>query len=103
MGIPEIIPGTLNINLDAPYFVKPDAVISKDEYKINNETILLQCCRIKGLRGIIMRPDSHESGYAHGPTHLEIMSQYHLRKALKLNDGDPIIIEVEGDQYWWDK
>ncbi len=99
-GLGGLKNGTLNIRLTQSYIVKPNAIIDRAEYN-GSEFLKLQRCRIKGIRGIIMRPNTHEAGYAHGPAHLEIMSPYHLRSMFILRDGDEVEVEVEGDKKWW--
>ena len=101
IGFKSVVHGTLNVRLNEPYFIKPNALIEVHEYKINNEKILLQRCRIRGLRGVITRPDSHERGYAHGPSHIEIMGEHHFRNVLNLKDNDIVQVEVEGNEEWW--
>jgi len=56
---------------------------------------------VAGIRGLIMRRETHERGGGHGPGHLEIMSDRRLRSSLGLTDGSIIAIEVEGDDNWW--
>jgi CTP-dependent riboflavin kinase len=99
-GLGGLKDGTLNIRLTQSYIVKPNAIIDRAEYN-RVEFLKLQRCRIRGTRGIIMRPNTHEAGYAHGPAHLEIMSPYHLRSTFTLRDGDEVEVEVEGDENWW--
>jgi len=99
-GITSLLPGTLNLKIDEPYFVTPDAKLSRAEY-YDYEEIYFQRCRVSGIRGLIMRPETHERGKAHGPAHLEIMCDRHLRTVLGLSDGSVVAVEVEGDDEWW--
>lgn len=102
MGLTSLKPGTLNVRIQEEYIVIADATISPQEYGLP-ETIKLQRCLVSGLRAIIMRPDTHEKrpNWGHGKAHLELMSPFHLRRTLVLNDGDEIEIQVEGDDNWW--
>src|SRR5689334_8344641 len=77
-GLPSVVPGTLNVSIDKPYIVQPDARLTKAEY-YGYEEIKLQRCRVRGVRAIIMRPVTHEAGAAHGPAHLELLCHLHLR------------------------
>jgi CTP-dependent riboflavin kinase len=99
-GVRPLIPGTLNLALPEPYIVTADAQIEKDEYN-KVEYIKLQRCRVGGVQALIMRPNTHEAGYAHGPAHLELLSTIMLRKHLGANDGDSVSVEVEGNEQWW--
>lgn len=101
-GLAKLKPGTLNVRIQEEYIVIADATISPQEYGFQ-ETIKLQRCLVSGLKAIIMRPDTHETrpNWGHGKAHLELMSPFHLRSALSLNDGDKVAVQVEGDDDWW--
>jgi CTP-dependent riboflavin kinase len=99
-GLGPLIRGTLNLAIPEPYIVIPDAQIEVHEYN-HHEYIKLQRCRIASVRAIIMRPNTHESGLAHGPAHLELLAPINLREHLQLRDGQTIQVEVEGDEVWW--
>jgi CTP-dependent riboflavin kinase len=99
-GLPSLVAGTLNVRIDEPYIMCADAKLTAAEY-YGYEEIKLQRSRIQGVRTVIMRPTTHEAGAAHGPAHLELLSHLHLRTALHLKDGDPVEVEVEGDDNWW--
>ena len=103
MGLFNLKPGTLNVRINEDYIVIPDSTISPEEYRIHPETIKLQRCLVSGFKAIIMRPDTHETrqNWGHGKAHLELMSPYHLRSMIGLDDGDKIEVQVEGDDNWW--
>lgn len=103
MGLRDLVKGTLNVKIYEDYIVKAGAKITPQEYGLP-ETIKLQRCLVFGHKAIIMRPDTHETieGYGHGKNHLELMSPLHLRDRFNLKDGDGIIVELEGDDNWWD-
>ena len=103
--IPKMIEGTLNIRIAEPYIVPADATIVPPEYL---EKLKLKRCRLRGFRCCIMRPEPHETvpeseaeRRQDALTRLEIMSDCHLRTALTLNNGDPVEIEIDGDEHWW--
>ena len=100
MGIYNLLPGTLNIKLNSPYYADRSIKISKEEY-YGFEEVYLQRCKVAGIPCILMRPQTHEEGMAHGPNYLEIMSDFYLRSLLNLNDGEKIVIEIEGNDEWW--
>ena len=101
-GLPCVIEGTLNVQIEAPYIVPPDAMITADEYN-GLEAIKLQRCRIGGFRAVIMRPTMHETvpGFGHGTSHLELLSHVHLRTVLHLDDDARVEVELECIGDWW--
>lgn len=103
MGLTDLVPGTLNVRIPREYVVIASAVITPEEYGFN-ETLKLQRCLVQGYKGIIIRPDTHETipNYGHGKNHLEVMGRTRFREALQLQDGDTVSVEIEGDNAWWD-
>jgi CTP-dependent riboflavin kinase len=107
MGLTELVPGTLNVEISEDYVVQADAKIFPHEYIPNRgshlqETIKLQRCLIAGRKAIITRPDTHEiCGWGHGTRCLEIMGREKFRQALSLCDGSQVDIQVEGNDRWW--
>jgi CTP-dependent riboflavin kinase len=100
-GIGPLVAGTFNLGLERPYYiVNPDVQVERDEYN-RIEFLKLQRCRIGGFQALIVRPDTHEGGFAHGPAHIELISTVVLRKRLHVKDGDIVPVEVEGDEQWW--
>lgn len=101
-GLTRMISGTLNVRLPEPYLVPPESTVSVEEYD-GHEYLKLQRCVVHGIRAVIVRPHKHETvpGWAHGPTHVELVSAVHLRSALALHDGAALRIEVEGGWAWW--
>jgi len=107
-NFPNLVPGTLNVDIPEEYIVFADAVVLPHEYPLNqtsnlNETIKFERCLVEGYKALIMRPDSHEigDGKFHGKKHLELMGQVNFREALSLKDGSIVDIEVRGDEQWW--
>jgi CTP-dependent riboflavin kinase len=103
MGLSNLVPGTLNVWIPENYIVIARAIITPDEYGFD-ETVKLQRCLVEGHKAVIMRPDTHERmpGYGHGTNHLELMGQVQFREVLRLYDGGPVNVEIEGDDAWWD-
>lgn len=105
-GLPAMVDGTLNVQLPSPYIVdRPTAIIAEHEYPagLGIEHIKLQRCVIAGLKAVIMRPNTHEPPHnaAHGPSHIELLSAYHLRSTLRLATNSLVSVEVGGDEEWW--
>ncbi len=92
--------GTLNVKLARDYHVIPDAVIQQHEYT-QGETLKLQRCRVRGVRMLILRPDTHEPPQGTRANFLELIGPFRLREAWGLKDGDRLDVEVEGDEAWW--
>ena len=108
IGLPNLVPGTLNVRIPEEYVVPADALILPCEYPYNRqsnlgETIKLQRCLVAGYKGLVVRPDSHElgAGQFHGKGYLELMGRIHFRTALDLTDGSVIEVQVEGGDPWW--
>ena len=80
------------MKLASPYQFAADFTVTQAEY--GPEELYFQHCWLKGIRCLIMRPSSHNSGAAHGPAHLELMSTVWLRKECALNDGDLVAVLV---------
>jgi CTP-dependent riboflavin kinase len=100
-GVSPLVNGTFNLGLKSEYYVLiPDARIEKNEYN-GKEFIKLQRCRVGGVQALIMRPNMHIDGHAHGPAHIELLSTFVLRDHLCAKDGDIVDVEVEGDEHWW--
>ena len=93
--------GTLNVRLTQPYLFEAEAEISTDEYH-GWERLKLQRCCLGGLRGVIVRPETHESGNGHGPAYLEILAEVHLRDALRLQENDEIQVTAGGRLTCWE-
>ena len=107
IGLPDLVPGTLNVSIPEDYIVPPDALILPHEYPFNSqsnlrETIKLRRCLVAGFKGVIVRPDSHEigAGQFHGKACLELMGQVHFRSTLGLEDGSVVEVQVEGHNLW---
>jgi CTP-dependent riboflavin kinase len=100
MGLPGCHPGTLNVRLDVPYFVDSEAEITAAEYHGWERLLLRRCC-IRGLRGVIVRPETHHTGNGHGPACLEILAEVHLRTALALADDDTVEVTTGGALSCW--
>jgi len=99
-GLCRLEPGTLNIRLDAPYLFDPDAEVTAQEYNAWEHLKLKRCC-IRGVRGVVVRPHTHEAGNGHGPAYLEILAEVRLRSVLGLEDGDVVGIGLGGHLPCW--
>jgi hypothetical protein len=107
IGLHSVLPGTFNIELDAPFLVRPDAALSAIEYN-GWEVILLQRCTIFGRAAVIVRPHTHEIEpkpgelrFGHGLAYLELMASFDVTRTFDFSPGDLVEIEVLGDDEWW--
>jgi hypothetical protein len=107
IGLPSVVPGTFNITLDEPFYVRADAALSALEYN-GWEVILLQRCVIFGRAAVITRPHTHEIEpvpgslyFGHGLPHVELMAPFDIANTFGVRAGDPVEVEVLGDEEWW--
>jgi CTP-dependent riboflavin kinase len=117
-GLPSLEPGTFNVGLVEHYpLTAVTAIIGPGEYGHQQEVIKLRRCRIRrfgssgpGVRGVVIRPSQHEDPTRGGGaywTRLEIMSPHRLRDVLRVNTGDRVAVELEGENHrddgWWNQ
>lgn len=91
----RLFPGTLNLELDAPYALPPDCVrLEAHEYG-GRVSVNIVPCAVFGRRAVILRTDKNESGTGRHPkTILEIATDVKLRDAYGLRDGDTVTVEI---------
>jgi len=91
----SLYPGTLNVELEAPYRVPPNPMrLEAHEYG-GSVSVNIVPCRIFDLPAIILRTDRNEAGEgAHPHTLVEIACEHRLRDRFGLKDGDWVEIEV---------
>jgi hypothetical protein len=90
-GLAHLIPNTLNLELPSPYYPIPDFIVTAAEY---GEDLHFTHCTVRGVLCLIMRPASHNTGAAHGPAYLELMSTVWLRDALGVTVGDHLSVDL---------
>ncbi|MDG2142527.1 MAG: DUF120 domain-containing protein [Planctomycetota bacterium] len=91
-----LFPGTLNLELPAPYDV-PDGCqrIESADYG-GAVNVNLVPCRVFGRRAFILRTDANQNGTGpHPRTVIEVATDVKLRDEYKLEDGDVVVVEVE--------
>ena len=98
-GLPSLAPGSLNVRLGAPYRFEPDAEITPLEHGF--ERLKLKRCCVRGVRAVILRPETHEAGNGHGEAYLELLAAVHLRTALRLRDDDLLDVVTGRDLDCW--
>ncbi|GIL31920.1 DUF120 domain-containing protein [Actinocatenispora comari] len=88
-----LYPGSLNVELDAPWSLPSDRIhVSAAEV---GRGVNLVPCHVFDRPAFIMRTDANEAGTgAHPRTIVEIVADIRLRDAFHLADGDPVRLTV---------
>ena len=92
-----LFPGTLNLQLDEPWFV-PAGCLRLDAAEYGGTvTVNIVPCSIFGRPAFILRTTANEEGRGHHPrTIIEIATDVKLRDAHQLKDGDCVEVEIAG-------
>src|SRR5215469_2835337 len=90
----QFYPGTLNIELPAPYSLPSDVVrLEANEYG-GSVSVNIVPCRIFDRQAFLLRTDQNERGTGHHPRNIiEIATDIRLRDHHQLKDGDWVEIE----------
>jgi CTP-dependent riboflavin kinase len=90
----RLYPGTLNIELPAPYSLPADVIrLEAGEYG-GRVSVSIVPCRIFDHAGFLLRTDQNEQGVGHHPRNIiEIATDTRLRDAYQLKDGDWVEVE----------
>lgn len=91
----KLFPGTLNIQLDAPFDMPGTALRLEGEEYGGDVSINILPCKTFGRKAFILRTDQNESGLGdHPKTIIEIATDIKLRDSYGLNDGDSVEVEI---------
>ena len=87
-------PGTLNLELPAPYSLPSGALrLEAHEYG-GSVSVSIVPCRVFERRAFLLRTDQNEQGAGHHPRNIiEIATDIRLRDAYHLQDGDWVEVE----------
>lgn len=90
----RLYPGTLNVELPAPYSLPAGAIrLEASEYG-GSVSVSIVPCRIFGRRAFLLRTDQNEQGIGPHPRNIiEIGTDVRLRDVYQLNDGDWVEVE----------
>jgi riboflavin kinase, archaea type len=90
----RLFPGTLNIELPAPYSLPADVIrLEANEYG-GSVSVSIVACRIFGRQAFSLRTDQNEQGVGHHPRNvIEVATDVRLRDAYQLDDGDWVEVE----------
>lgn len=91
----RLYPGTLNIELPAPYFVPSNVIrLEANEYG-GNVSVNIVPCQIFERRAFLLRTDQNEQGTGqHSRNIIEIATDVRLRDVYQLKDGDWVEVEL---------
>jgi riboflavin kinase len=91
----RLYPGTLNIELPAPYSLPTNVIrLEASEYR-GTVSVNIVPCQIFDRRAFLLRTDQNEQGVGHHPRNIiEIATDVRLRDAYQLKDGDWVEVEV---------
>lgn len=90
----RLYPGTLNIELSAPYSLPPDVIrLEAHEYG-GTVSVSIVPCKIFDRPAFLLRTDQNEQGTGHHPRNIiEIAAEIRLRDAYQLKDGDWVEVQ----------
>jgi CTP-dependent riboflavin kinase len=92
----DLFPGTLNVRIDAPLPIQAQITISGAEIGEPEQDVLLERCRINGIRAYRLRPFQPATGAGgHGDHILEIVCTRELRPLL--GGSDTVVVEFPRD------
>lgn len=99
IGIENLQDGTFNLVLKKHFPIEAiDSMITREEFNSRNQWIKLKRCRVQGINAVIIRPEHHNNPAKKELYYrLELMSQYHLREKLNVNNGDAVTVEIYED------
>lgn len=90
----ELFPGTLNVELNKSYDLKPTYIIKAEEYG-GKYNVQVQECTLLGNKAYIVRSEKNlqkEGDY--DKNIIEIVSDINFRKKYNLNDGKTLEISI---------
>ncbi|HEX3985651.1 MAG TPA: DUF120 domain-containing protein [Acidobacteriaceae bacterium] len=91
----RLFPGTLNVQLDEPWFLPPQPLRLEAEEYGGSVSVNLVPCSVFGRRAFILRTDANEQGRGHHPRSIvEVATDVKLRDHYCLQDGDPVEIQI---------
>nr|WP_109489103.1 DUF120 domain-containing protein [Occallatibacter savannae] len=93
-----LFPGTLNLQLDQPWFVPPGSLRLEGAEYGGTVTVHIVPCSIFGRHAFILRTAANDEGRGHHPqTTIEIATDTKLRDAHQLRDGDWVEVEISDE------
>jgi CTP-dependent riboflavin kinase len=94
-GYNSLIPGTLNVKLDASHTLRSDFHLPREQRTDGrNEDLDFERCRLVMQHGTVRALIARTSTNFWGDEVLEIMAEEHLRSRYGLNDKDQVSVEI---------
>ncbi|HLK49785.1 MAG TPA: DUF120 domain-containing protein [Bryobacteraceae bacterium] len=90
----RLYPGTLNLELPAPYSLPPRVIRLEAQEYGGTVSVSIVPCRIFDRPAFLLRTDANEHGTGHHSRNIiEIAADIRLRDAYQLKDGDWVDVE----------
>ena len=90
-----LFPGTLNLQLDQPWFVPAGSLQLEGAEYGGTVTVNIVPCSVFGRRAFILRTAANNEGRGHHPQNIiEIATDTKLRDAHQLRDGDWVEVQI---------
>ena len=89
----QLFPGTLNIELDAPFDLPPERIRLEAEEYGGTVSVSIVPCKVFGRAAVILRTDKADSE-PESRKIIEIACEVWLREQHQLRDGDLVEVEV---------
>ena len=89
----QLFPGTLNIELDAPFDLPPERIRLEAEEYGGTVSVSIVPCKVFGRAAVILRTDKADSE-RQARKMIEVACEVKLREQHHLRDGDVIEVEV---------
>ena len=91
----RLYPGTLNLELPAPYTLPPQVIRLEAREYGGRVSVCIVPCRIFDRPAFLLRTDQNELGAGHHPRNIiEIATDVRLRERYGLQDGDWVEVDV---------
>ncbi len=92
----DLVAGTLNVKLEAPYFLPVSSMRLRASEWGGPHDVLLLACRVQGAPGVIIRTEPNNFGQGPvEPNILEVGSDRKLRAEFNLQSGSFVEVEVD--------
>lgn len=99
-----LVTGTFNVRLGD----KKPHLTEECKFERPGEVLSFHRCRIKksvdstGVQGVVLETSVHKHSADFQDT-FEIMAPYHMCTVFGVTAGDPVVVEIDGDEEWWNR
>lgn len=92
----RLFPGTLNLQLNAPFFLPPQKLRLEGHEYGGSVNVNIVHCKIFNRKAVLLRTDANEEGRGdHPPSIIEIATDIKLRDEYDLKDGDQVEVQFD--------